>query len=820
MSGVSNNAAAARPKPPVSPPRRLGYTPSMTAAPGPIGRNIPRREDRRFLTGTARYIDDLPIQGALHARFVRSPHAHARILDIDTAAASNLPGVVAVVTGHDLAQWTQPLRLAPPIEGLHPVTIDSTHRQGPLPRRPGRLRRRHHPYRRGRRGGASACRVRPLPAVTSMEAALASDAPRVDDALPDNLVSHQSVVTGDPDRRFGEAYRIVEARFVQHRQTHVPMEPRGCCAVWDEGHQHLTMHVGTQVPHPYRTMLSGRLGLTESQITVLCPDIGGGFGQKITLYREELTVAALARALNRPVRWREDRGENLLSSAHAREQTAEVQAAVDADGRITALKLRITEDFGAYCFYPANYLLRMTVLSLTGPYRIADYAYDMKVVLSNKCGAAPMRAPMSIASWVMDGTIEAVARALRCDPIELRRRNMLHASEFPWTMPAGPVLEDVTPRETLEAALASFDVAAFRARQAADRARGVYRGMGLCCVVEANTYGSAFYRAAGVPGSGHEAGWVKVAPTGAVDVSVGLMASGQGYETALAQAAAEGLGVPIDSVRLHLGNTDVAPYGMGSRGARGGTAGSSVLLLAGQTLQRKICTIAAALLGLNSGDDLRLWEGRVQRVIEGDWQNAGLGLLDIARVAYMDPLRLPEGVEPGLEAHRAYDPPPLTFSNATHVCEVVVDAETGAVRVERWIVAEDCGRVLNPAIVAGQQHGAVALGIAGVLQEQVAYDANGQNVTGSFMDYAMPVAETIPAITLISMHTPSRRTLSGTKGMSEGGVMGAVGALPCAVADALAPFGVVVDRQPLTPPAVRAMLDRAIALSPGSVGET
>ena len=210
----------------------------------------------------------------------------------------------------------------------------------------------------------------------------------------------------------------------------------------------------------------------------------------------------------------------------------------------------------------------------------------------------------------------------------------------------------------------------------------------------------------------------------------------------------------------------------------------------------------------------------MQRVIEGDWQDAGLGVLDIARVAYMDPLRLPEGMEPGLEAHRAYDPPPLTFSNATHVCEVVVDAETGAVRVERWIVAEDCGRVLNPAIVAGQQHGAVALGIAGVLQEAVVYDANGQNVTGSFMDYAMPVAATIPPITLIPMHTPSRRTLSGTKGMSEGGVMGAVGALPSAVADALAPFGVVVDRQPLTPPAVRAMLDRAIALSPGSVGET
>jgi carbon-monoxide dehydrogenase large subunit len=781
----------------------------MTTQQGPIGRNIPRREDRRFLTGTARYIDDLPVAGALHARFIRSPHAHARIVAIDANAARAMPGVATIATGHDLAQWTQPLRLAPPIEGLHPVTVET------LPT--GKVR--FH-------GDLVACvvaidrataddaaeRVRvdyePLPPVIGVDAALAPGAPRVDDALPDNLVSHQSLSHGDPDRRFAEAHHVVEARFVQHRQTHVPMEPRGCCAVWDEGREHLTMHVGTQVPHPYRTQLAARLGLTESQVTIICPDIGGGFGQKISLYREELTVAALARALRHPVRWREDRGENLLAAAHAREQTALMRAAADPDGRITALCLEITEDFGAYCFYPANYLLRMVVLSLTGPYRITDYACDMRVVLSNKCGAAPMRAPMSIASWVMDGTIEAVARSLRLDPIDVRRRNMLHAAELPWTMPAGPVLEDVTPRETLDAALAAFDVPAFRAHQAADRARGVYRGMGLCCVIESNTYGSAFYRAAGIPGSGHEAGWVKVAPSGAVDVSVGLMGSGQGYETALAQAAAEGLGVPIDTVRLHLGNTDIAPYGMGSRGARGGTAGSSVLLLAGRTLQRKMCDIAAALLGLNSGDELRLWEGRVQRMIGGDWQDAGLGVLDIARVAYMDPLRLPEGMEPGLEAHRAYDPPPLTFSNATHVCEAVVDVETGTVRVERWIVAEDCGRVLNPAIVAGQQHGAVALGIAGVLQEQVVYDENGQNVTGSFVDYAMATAAEIPPITLIPMHTPSRRTLSGTKGMSEGGVMGAVGALPSAVADALAPFGVVVERQPLTAPAVLEMIGR------------
>jgi aerobic carbon-monoxide dehydrogenase large subunit len=556
--------------------------PDPTADDGPIGRPLRRREDRRFLTGTARYIDDLAVAGALHARFVRSPHGHARIRAIDTGVASAMSGIEMIATGQDLAQWTRPLRLAPAIEGLHPVTIET------LPTDKVRFH-----------GDPVACVVAtdraaaddavdqvvvdydPLPAVTDIAGALAPGAPLVDDSLPDNLISHQSFSAGAPEAQFAASHRVVEVNFAQHRQTHVPMEPRGCCAIWDAGREHLTMHIGTQVPHPYRTQLAARLGLSESQVTVICPDIGGGFGQKITLYREELTVAALARVLGRPVRWREERGENLLAAAHAREQTARVRVAVDAGGGIKALSLEIIEDFGAYCFYPANYLLRMVVLSLTGPYRITDYACEMRVVLTNKCGAAPMRAPMSIASWVMDGTIEAVARALNLDPIAVRRRNMLTAAELPWTMPAGPVLEDVTPRETLDAALAAFDVPGFRARQEADRARGVYRGMGLCCVVESNTYGSAFYRAAGIPGSGHEAGWVKVAPSGAVDVSVGLMTSGQGYETALAQAAAEGLGVSPEIVRPHLGNTDIAPYGMGSRGARGGTAGSSVLLLAG-----------------------------------------------------------------------------------------------------------------------------------------------------------------------------------------------------------------------------------------------
>ena len=775
-----------------------------------IGQPLLRREDARFLTGQGRYLDDIIVPGSLFAKFVRSPHGHARIGDIDASAALAMPGVEMIATGADLAKLATPLRMAPPIEGLLPVTIE------PFPTSKVRFDGDLVAVivassRRAAEDAAESVMVsyEPLPAITSIATALAPDAVLVDDDMTTNLVSHQSFCAGDPTRRFAEAHRVVEARFHQHRQTHAPLEPRGCIAVWDEGRQHLTMHVGNQAPHPYRTALAARLRLQESQVTVICPDIGGAFGQKIALYREELTCAALSRALKRPVRWREERGENLLAASHAREQTVITRAAVNAEGHILALDLRMQEDFGAYCFYPANYIARVVAMIATGPYRIANYSFDVQVVLTNKCGAGPMRAPMAITSWVMDGTIDAIARDLGLDPIALRRLNMLRAADYPYAMPTGEVLHDVTPRETLEAAVAGFDINTFRIRQKADRERGVHRGVGVCTVVESTTYGSAFYKAAGIAGSGHEAAWVKIAPSGSVDASVGLMSSGQGYETVLAQAVAGGLGVAAASVRMNMGNTDIAPYGMGSRGARGGTAGGGVLFLAGQTLQRKVCTIAAHLLGLNSGDDLRVDEGRLQRQIAGEWQDTELGLVDIARIAYLEPLRLPPGMEPGLEAHRAYDPPPMTYSNATHICEVEIDIETGMVTPKRYLVAEDCGTVLNPIIVAGQQHGAIALGLGGALREQVVYDDDGQNVTGSFMDYAMSAASDVPAIEIISCHTPSKRTPTGTKGMSEGGVMGALGAVTLAVNDGLAPFGVVAEHQPLTPSNIRALLENA-----------
>lgn len=772
-----------------------------------IGKPLARKEDKRLVTGHGRYLDDIAVPGALHACFVRSPHAHARIGRISADAARALPGVTGVFTGEDLGKWTNALRLAPPIEGLHPTEVAT------LP--VDKVRFHGDPVAvvvaRDRYIAEDAAELveveyEVLPAVVSVDAAFATGAPLVDDTLPSNLVSHQSFSAGNVGARRREAHAVVEASFSQHRQTHVPMETRGCAAIWDAGREHLTFHVGNQAPHPLRSALAARLGLSESQVTVISPDVGGGFGQKIALYREELVVAALARQLKQPVRWREDRAENLMAASHARENLCRTRASVAADGRILGLEVEITEDFGAYCFYPANYMSRVVALILTGPYRIADYAYDVKIALTNKCGNGPMRAPMAITSWVMDGTIDAIARQLDLDPLAVRRVNMLRPADLPYRMATGETLEDITPAETLEAAVEAIGYEAFRERQRALRDEGRHVGLGLCTVVESTTYGSAFYKSAGIAGSGHEAAWVRIEPSGAVNASVGLGGTGQGYETALSQTVAEGLGLDPGQVTIRTGNTDVAPYGMGSRGARGGTAGGGVLYLCALKAREHVLRIAAHKLGLNSPQEMRLCDGQVERLIDGTWRGTGLSLGDIARAAYLDPTNLPEGMAPGLDFSMTYDPPPMTYSNSTHACEVEVDVHTGAISIARYVVSEDCGTVINPHVVRGQQQGAIAMGLSGSLLEEVVYDENGQNLSATFADYLVATACELPNFEILHNHTPSRRTPAGIKGMAEGGVMGAIGAVTNAVNDALAPFGVAADRQPLSPQYLRSLL--------------
>ena len=772
-----------------------------------LGTSPTRLEDERLLRGLGRFVDDIEVPRALHLVFLRSPHAHADIVALSTEAARAMPGVVATWTGPDFAARATTLRMAPPIEGLHPVDVP------PFP--VDRVRFAGDPVvaivaetREAALDAAEAIEVeyRPLSACASIEAARAPGAMRVDPALASNRVARQEFAAGDVDAAFAAAHRVVEARFSQHRQTHMPLEPRGCIATWDRGRRHLTIQAGAQAPHPLRSALASRLRLSESQVTVVSEDVGGGFGQKIALLREELACAALAIELGRPVRWREERGENLVAALHAREEAAVLRAAVAADGRLLAIEATLEADFGAYCFFPANYMIAVVAMILPGPYRVKAYRYALDAWLTNKCPAGPMRAPMASASWFMDGLMDRIAAELGLDPLEVRRVNTIGASEQPWTTATGETLVDVTPVETLEAAAAAIGHEAFRARQREARARGELLGLGYCAVIESTTYGSAFYRKAGIPGSGHEAATIRIEPSGAVLASCGLGGTGQGYETTLAQCVAEGLGCRLEDVAIRIGNSDVAPYGMGSRGSRGAAAGGGALLRAARRLRAKVLAIAAARLGLNGPDALDLVEGRVRRDMGGAWVDAGLSLADIARTAHLDPLALPAGMEPGLHLTLAYDPPAMTYANATHACIVAIDGETGALRIERYVVAHDCGTAINPAIVDGQVHGAVAMGLSGAMGEHCAYDAEGQARAGSLMDYALARAADLPSIETIACDRPNRFTEAGIKGMSEGGVMGAIGALANAVNDALAPTGRRIDAQPLTAAAIRAAL--------------
>jgi aerobic carbon-monoxide dehydrogenase large subunit len=645
----------------------------------------------------------------------------------------------------------------------------------------------------------------PLGAVVDPERAQDDGLPRVDATVPANRPYHGIFAHGDVEAALARADRVVTARFHQGRQTHAPMEPRGCLASWLPGDETLTFWHSTQIPHPMRSALAARLGLPESDVRVITPDVGGGFGQKIPLYREELATAAICRLLERPVRWIETRRENLMAALHAREDIVDVRAAVQRDGTILGLDVQILADFGAYAYFPANYMARVVGMMIPGAYRLRDYRYAITAVLTNKCPSGPYRAPMLICSWVTEGTMDAIAAALGLDPVEVRRRNMIADADLPYTTATELSYRSVYPRETLERGLAAFDYDGRRREQAVARAAGRIVGIGLATYIEPNTYGSEFYRAAGIAGSGHDAAIVRIEPSGAVSAQIGIVSQGQGHLTTVSQALADELAVPIDRVRVQAGDTSAAPYGMGTRGSRGGVVSAGAALGAARLLKEKLLRIAAYLLETPS-EDLALLDGRIQ--VRGAPERS-LTLAMLAQKAYFAPMELPPGVEPGLEATYAYDPPPLTFSSGTHLCEIEIDPETGRVTIGRYVIVEDCGRMLNPRVVEGQLLGATVQGVGGTLLEEVVYDADGQNLSASFLDYALPRAAHLPPFQVEHLGRPDPNTPLGMKGMAEGGVMGASAAISNAIADALAPLGLDAGRQPFTSQRIAALLHAA-----------
>jgi len=734
----------------------------------------------------------------LSVSFARSPHAHARIDRIETAEARSMPGVALVVTAAELRAVAKPL--APRLEGAGftptpwPALVD---------------------------GSASFCGEAvaavvaasaeiaadarekisvdwtPLPAVTSLDQAEAAD----------RVIFHRHHRAGDVDAAFAHARLVVRETFEHGRCAPMPMEPRGMVADWDG--DTLTLWSPSQCPSLMRTALAAALDLPEMRVRIVTPDVGGGFGLKMQVFPEDVVVAALARMLRRPVKWMEERRENLAAASQARQGRTTVEIAAAADGTLLAMRARIASDAGAYHAYPTTAALEPlgTASILPGPYRVPAYEYDTRALATHKPPLGAYRGVgMTMGAFVMERMLDLVAERAGLDPAEVRRRNLLPREAYPFKSSTGLTYDSGDFPKALEQALAAVGYEELRRRQAERRAAGRLVGIGIACYTEYTGMGSTIFRLRGmteVPGI--EAATVTVDPDGTARCSVSFPTQGQGHATTIAQLVADRLGVAIEHVRLEPGDTSRSPQGSGTFGSRGTVAMLGSAGVAADRVAEKIRALAADRLEASAADVV-LTGGRA--VVRG-FADRAVTVAEIARAAYSPPLGgLPGGQAPGLATTVYFDPPGATFSGAVHVAVVEVDGETGRVGVERYALVEDCGTVINPMIVEGQIHGAVTQGIGEALLESVVYDESGQLLTATLMDYAVPRADDLPEPEIGHLETPSPIMPGGVKGMGEGGTIGAPAAIANAVADAVRHLGVRITALPIRS---ESLLERAAA---------
>jgi carbon-monoxide dehydrogenase large subunit len=781
-----------------------------------IGAPIPRVEDARLLAGRGSYVADLVMPGMLHAAFLRSPHAHARIAGLDLAAARAAPGVVLALDGQALA--AKPLRAPSRMKGYRPTDFP--------PLALGKVRYAGEAVAvvvaESRYAAEDACELvaaeyAPLTVVADPEAAMADGGPLVHDEAGSNVLLARTFAEGDAPAAIAGAVVVVRDRFRFHRHAGVAMENRACLAAWDGST--LTLWSSTQVPGIARDALAELLELPAHRVRVVAPDVGGGFGVKTALYGEEVAVAVLARRLGRPVKWIGDRREDLLASTQAWDEVIDATLALDADGTIRGLSARVVADIGAYSIYPwtASIEVIQVVSFLPGPYRVPHYRAEAMGVATNKAPMGPYRGvgrPVSV--FVMEALIDRAARQLGLDPVAVRRRNLITPAEAPYRSPSGIVWDSAGFLEALARACEVADYAGLRDEQARARATGRCLGIGLSVYVELTGVGSAISVSPGADiATGTEGATVRVEPAGGVTALFGLAGHGQGHETALAQIVASELGVRVDDVRVVEGDTALGPHGTGSYASRSAVLGGGAALLASRAVRDKALAIAAHHLEARA-DDLELVEGTIR--VRGVPDRA-ISLGRVATLAYAGTRRLPPGMEPGLEATRFYDPYFGTASGAAHLAVVEVDRATCAVRVLRHVVVEDCGRIINPLIVEGQAVGGVAQGLGAALLEEVVYGPDGQLLTASLMDYLVPTAAEMPPIEVQHLDHASPTTLGGFKGVGEGGTIGAPAAIANAVADALAPWGVRISELPVSGERLFRLLAGAGALDKAGGGD-
>ncbi len=775
-----------------------------------VGARVHRVEDPRILRGQARYVPDIALPRMLHVSFLRSPHAHARILRIDAEAARCHPGVAGVLLPDEAARavrpWRGSLKIFPGMKaGLqHPLAVGKVRYVGEPVAAVAAVDR----YVAEDARDLVRTEYQPLPPLAEAQDALAPGAAVLHEELGDNLIYRNAFSYGDPDGAFARAHRTFRQGFRVQRQTGIPLEGRGLVAHYDSSARSMTVWTSTQVPHMLWALLAEILGVEEHRLRIICPDVGGGFGIKAHLYPDEVAVCLLAMRLGRPVKWIQDRHESFVSDIHARDQQVEVEAAVDADGTLRAMRSRILSGAGAYSVFPRTSVVEGNMVGRTipGPYRLRDYAYGVEVAATNKPSLAHYRGvghPPAV--FITEVLMDIVARGLGMDPAELRQRNLIRPDEYPFTNAVGAVYDIGSHLAAFEKLLQLAEYPALRRRQAAARAAGRLMGIGLACFVEMTAPGAQFYGVGGAAISAQDGTTVRVEPSGKVTALVGTGSQGQGLDTTYAQVIAQELSVGIGDVTVISGDTAVVPYGGGSWGSRSAVVGAGSATLAARAVREKVLAIAAHLLEADPAD-LDLADSRA--FVRGS-PHRGVALREIAWLAYYKSNALPQGIEPGLDATRHYDPPPMTFTNGSHLAVVDVDAGTGHVTLKQYVAVEDCGRIINPIIVEGQMMGGIAQGIGEALFEHLPYDDDGQPLATSLMDYLIPGAADLPPIEARHIETPSPLTVGGYKGVGEAGAAGAPGALANAINDALAPLGVCFTHLPITPEQIAARLRAA-----------
>jgi carbon-monoxide dehydrogenase large subunit len=773
----------------------LTDVPSFAAA-RYTGTRVHRVEDARLLTGRGTFVDDIMRPRMVHGCFVRSPLARARIGEIDVGAALEMPGVHAVFTAADLnpgvrEAWYTSMGKQMPDTPRPPLAEDFVRFDGD----PIALVVASDRYIAEDAADAVAVDFEPLTAVADYK--VARDAQElVHDGYPSNVAG--SLGTALPDalaRLFAAADHHVSLDIFQQAYVPVPMETRGMVAEWSG--DELTVWAGTQSPHEIRLFLARLLGLGEHQVRVIMRDTGGGFGQKVMPLREEMCVALAAMKLRAPLKWIEDRRENLMSAGMSRHEHGETHFAFDGDGTILGGYIDYVQDVGAYPTpWPVGTAAAVGML-FPGPYRVPAGGFRTTSVFSNTSGRTAYRGPWQFESLAREVTLDIAARRMGIDPIELRRRNLLRRDELPYTNACGMPYSDVTPAETFEQALEILDYEAFRREQSEALAAGRYLGVGSCTYVEPTSTAMSFY--------GTEGATIRVEPSGTVNVYVAGGSTGNSLETAAVQLAADALGADIADVRTIQGDTAVTPFGAGTGGSRSGSMIAGAVEETAAILRERIIAIAAEHLEAAPGD-LELTGSHAR--VKGSPTNA-VPLSKIAEIAYFMPHKLPAGIPAGLEASARYQArSPVLWANATHVCTCEVDVTTGAVTLLRYIVSEDCGPMINPNVVEGQIAGGVAQGIGGVLFEHLPYDEEGNPLATTFMDYLLPTTCDVPNIEYGHVETPSPGP-GGFKGVGEGGAIGAPPAVVNAIADALAPLGVEITRLPLSPAAIRGLIEAA-----------